>query len=98
MCVCCGAVYSHPDAQDCDTAPSRCYCSNLPVANCTAAYPATTAATTTTTPTDKDNTPLIAGAVVGSLLFLAVVALVVFFFRQRISKAKSPSFSELPES
>jgi hypothetical protein len=85
-----------------------CLCSNLPLANCTAAYPATTTATAATTtatttattaiPTDKDNTPLIAGAVVGSLLFLAVVALVVFFFRQRISKAKSPSFSELPES
>jgi hypothetical protein len=35
------------------------------------------------------NTPLIAGAVVGSLLFLAVVALVVFFVRRRNSKAGS---------
>jgi hypothetical protein len=39
----------------------------------------------TSTPTD--NTPLIAGAVVGSLVFLAVVALVVFFVRRRKSAA-----------
>jgi hypothetical protein len=41
------------------------------------------------TPTPTDNTPLIAGAVVGSLLFLALVALVVFFVRRRNSKAES---------
>jgi hypothetical protein len=41
------------------------------------------------TPTPTDNTPLIAGAVVGSLLFLALVALVVFFVRRRNSKAGS---------
>jgi hypothetical protein len=40
-------------------------------------------------PTSTDNTPLIAGVVVGSLLFLAVVALVVFFVRRRSSKAES---------
>jgi hypothetical protein len=41
------------------------------------------------TPNSTDNTPLIVGAVVGSLLFLAVVALVVFFVRRRNSKAGS---------
>jgi hypothetical protein len=41
------------------------------------------------TPTSADNTPLIVGAVVGSLLFLALVALVVFFVRRRNSKAES---------
>jgi hypothetical protein len=40
-------------------------------------------------PTSTDNTPLIVGVVVGSLLFLAVVALVVFFVRRRNSKADS---------
>jgi hypothetical protein len=40
-----------------------------------------------TPPTSTDNTPLIAGVVVGSLLFLAVIALVVFFVRRRNSKA-----------
>jgi hypothetical protein len=40
-------------------------------------------------PTSTDNTPLIVGVVVGSLLFLAVVALVVFFVRRRNSKAES---------
>jgi hypothetical protein len=34
-----------------------------------------------------DNTPLIAGTVVGSLLFLAFVALVAFFVRRRKSAA-----------
>jgi hypothetical protein len=42
-----------------------------------------------TPPTSTDNTPLIVGVVVGSLLFLAVVALVVFFVRRRNSKAES---------
>jgi hypothetical protein len=41
------------------------------------------------TPTPADNTPLIVGVVVGSLLFLALVALVVFFVRRRNSKAES---------
>jgi hypothetical protein len=40
-------------------------------------------------PAPTDNTPVIAGAVVGSLLFLALVALVVFFVRRRNSKAGS---------
>jgi hypothetical protein len=39
------------------------------------------------TPPTTDNTPLIVGVVVGSLLFLALVALVVFFVRRRTSKA-----------
>jgi hypothetical protein len=39
------------------------------------------------TPTPTDNTPLIAGAVGGSLLFLALVALVVFLVRRRKSAA-----------
>jgi hypothetical protein len=42
-----------------------------------------------TPPTSTDNTPLIVGVVVGSLLFLALVALVVFFVCRRKSKAKS---------
>jgi hypothetical protein len=42
-----------------------------------------------TPPTSTDNTPLIAGVVVGSLLFLALVALIVFFVRRRNSKAGS---------
>jgi hypothetical protein len=41
------------------------------------------------TPTPTDNTPLIAGVVVGSLLFLALVALVVFLVRRRNFKAGS---------
>ncbi len=42
------------------------------------------------TSTDKDdNTPLIVGVVVGSLLFLALVALIVFLVRRRNSKAES---------
>jgi hypothetical protein len=41
------------------------------------------------TPTPTDNAPLIAGVVGGSLLFLALVALVVFFVRRRNSKAGS---------
>jgi hypothetical protein len=48
------------------------------------------------TPAPTDNTPLIAGAAVGSLLFLALVALVVFFVRRRKSasvvvRASQPS-------
>jgi hypothetical protein len=39
------------------------------------------------TPTPTDNTPLIVGAVVGSLLFLAFGALVVFLVRRRKSAA-----------
>jgi hypothetical protein len=41
-----------------------------------------------TPPTSTDNAPLIAGAVVGSLLFLAVVALVVFLLKRR--RARQP--------
>jgi hypothetical protein len=41
------------------------------------------------TPTPTDNTPLVVGVVVGSLLFLALVALVVFFVRRRNSKTGS---------
>ena len=40
-------------------------------------------------PTSTDNTPLIVGVVVGSLLFLAIVALVVFLVRRRKSKDES---------
>jgi len=40
------------------------------------------------------STPLIAGAVVGSLLFLALVALVVFFVRRR--KSKTGSVAAMP--
>jgi hypothetical protein len=48
------------------------------------------------TPTPTDNTPLIAGAVGGSLLFLALVALVVFLVRRRksaavVARASQPS-------
>jgi hypothetical protein len=38
-------VVSHLRPQNCTTTPSRCLCSNLPVANCTAANPTTTATT-----------------------------------------------------
>jgi hypothetical protein len=48
------------------------------------------------TPAPTDNTPLIAGAVVGSLLFLALVALVVFFIRRRNSKAGSATATAMP--
>jgi hypothetical protein len=48
------------------------------------------------TPTPTDNTPLIAGAVVGSLLFLALVALVVFFIRRRNSKTGSVAATAMP--
>jgi hypothetical protein len=48
------------------------------------------------TPTPTDNTPLIAGAVGGSLLFVALVALVVFLVRRRksaavVARASQPS-------
>jgi hypothetical protein len=48
------------------------------------------------TPAPTDNTPLIAGAVGGSLLFLALVALVVFFLRRRNSKAGSVAATAMP--
>jgi hypothetical protein len=48
------------------------------------------------TPTPTDNTPLIAGAVGGSLLFLALVALVVFLVRRRNSKAGSVAATAMP--
>jgi hypothetical protein len=48
------------------------------------------------TPTPTDNTPVIAGAVVGSLLFLALVALVIFFVRRRNSKAGSVAATAMP--
>jgi hypothetical protein len=48
------------------------------------------------TPTPTDNTPLIAGAVGGSLLFLALVALVVFFVRRRNSKAGASAATAMP--
>jgi hypothetical protein len=48
------------------------------------------------TPAPTDNTPLIVGAVVGSLLFLALVALVVFFVRRRNSKAGSVAATAMP--
>jgi hypothetical protein len=54
------------------------------------AMSATTNAHVSSTPTDKNNnTPLIAGAAVGSFMFLAVVTLLVFFFCRRNSKAGS---------
>jgi hypothetical protein len=95
-------LFSH-ESQDCSTSPSQCFCSSLPVANCTDANPPTTAglASSTTnvvasTPTPTDNTPLIAGAVGGSLLFLALVALVVFLVRRHksapvVARASQPS-------
>jgi hypothetical protein len=48
------------------------------------------------TPTPTVNTPLIAGAVGGSLLFLALVALVVFFVRRRNSKAGASATTAMP--
>jgi len=48
------------------------------------------------TPTPTDNTPLIAGVVGGSLLFLALVALVVFFVRRRNSKAGASAATAMP--
>jgi hypothetical protein len=49
------------------------------------------------TPTPTDNTPLIAGAVGGSLLFLALVALVVFLVRRRKSAAVDARASQPSE-
>jgi hypothetical protein len=49
-------------------------------------------------PTSADNTPLIVGVVVGSLLFLAVVALVVFLLKRRRARkplAKKPAAAEM---
>jgi hypothetical protein len=48
------------------------------------------------TPTPTDNTPLIAGAVVGSLLLIALVALVVFLVRRRNSKTGSVAATAMP--
>jgi hypothetical protein len=48
------------------------------------------------TPAPTDNTPLIVGVVVGSLLFLALVALVVFFVHRRNSKAGASAATAMP--
>jgi hypothetical protein len=83
---------------NCTTANSPTTATNAPT---TAAATTTTKSTSATaigaTPTDTDNTPVIAGAVVGSLLFLALVALVVVFLVRRrksaavVARASQPS-------
>jgi hypothetical protein len=48
-------------------------------------------------PTSADNTPLIVGAVVGSLLLLVVVALVVFLLKRHRSPAEKPAPEMKPQ-
>jgi hypothetical protein len=51
-----------------------------------------------TPPSSTDNTPLIAGAVVGSLLFLAVVGALVFLLKRRRARkppAEKPAAAEM---